>query len=76
MVEAKTVKKKSTKDVKKYLNTRHKEISSEVNNLSSQVTIQVNNLEAMKARLNMLLGAKAELEDAMTKFSGENGDNS
>lgn len=66
-------KKVKPEDMKKYLKTRHKEISNEVNNLSSQVTIQVNNLEAMKARLNMLLGAKAELEEAMTEFSGENG---
>lgn len=73
MDEVKTVKKVKPEDMKKYLKTRHKEIANEVNNLSSQVTIQVNNLEAMKARLNMLLGAKAELEEAMTEFSGENG---
>lgn len=73
MDEVKTVKKVKPEDMREYLKTRHKEILSEVNNLSSQVTIQVNNLEAMKARLNMLLGAKAELEEAMTEFSGENG---
>ncbi len=58
---------------KKYFRVRLGELTNQANELLAQVAIQSNNLEAMKARLNMLLGAKAELEEAMTEFSGENG---
>lgn len=52
-----------------YCKSRQAELIGEINNLSQQVTIQSANLEAMKNRLNMLLGAKAEIEDVITKFN-------